>query len=796
MASEFPTKYTDPLYASLDAKTEQKLGLPVGLLASVRTNGERSNHDQTNNLGTFGVYQFIPATRQAILKKYGLDVTLSPENAAEGAGLLLKEGMDRNKGDAAASVGEYIGGLDRSNWGKTTNAYINRVMVGQTAAKTGALDNGFAKWMADNPAKPTAPAQPAATTESPLSAGFGQWLQAQQAPQGAAAIPTEPGANLTPTPQADPSLVERIIGAGEAGLSTATSLTGGALGMAGGTVKGLAGAVMDGTYGTPQGAQQVEQAASDGASALTYQPRTPQGQAQTEAVGSALASAIPVMPLTGELQLLGRAGANAAPAAIGAARSAGNAVATGAREAGQAIGAKAQSLRQSVTGAEPRTAGGNMSAAATDMTTLRDVQAASLPVPVELTRGAASRDAAQLGFEKEQMKSAEMGGPLRDRAEQNSHQIMQNFDAFVDQTGAVAPDIHAASKSVVNAIAQQAARDKTEIRTAYAKAEKAGEMATPVSLGKLVDYLNESAPDAATAPLLTTARAQAVKLGIAEDVGGRLVATRGPGAGGSSIMNNQPVNAVTLKTAETFRQAINRNTDFEPTNIRQATIIKKLIDEATEGQGGDIYRQARVLRTNYARKYENRAAVADLITNRKGMDDPKVAIDKVFDRSVMQGSADELRFLRRVLQTSGEDGRQAWKELQGATINHIREASTALAKDSLDRDMVSTAKLNAVIKRLDKDGKLEIMFGKKGAETMRTLNEVVAYVNTVPPGTLINSSGTAGTLMAAMAEMGVSGTLIGLPLPVMTGLRQIARSIKDVKLKNRINAALAAPKNQ
>lgn len=179
----FPESYKDPVYAQLDSATEQKLGLPVGLLSSVRGNGERSNHSATNELGTKSVYQFIPATRKAILDKYGIDVTLSPQNASEGAGLLLKEGLDRNKGDASAAVGEYIGGLDRANWGRQTKAYINRVMVGQTQAKASTLENDFGKWMAANPASPERVSQapgeqaPAPAKADQLADGFGQWLE-------------------------------------------------------------------------------------------------------------------------------------------------------------------------------------------------------------------------------------------------------------------------------------------------------------------------------------------------------------------------------------------------------------------------------------------------------------------------------------------------------------------------------------------------------------------------------------------------------------------------------------------
>lgn len=122
-------KYTDPLYDALDADVTAKLGLPSGLLSKIRLNGERSNADQVSEKGARSVYQVIPETRAALIKKYNIDPYESPQAAAMGAGYLLKESLQRNNGDVASAVGEYIGGTDRANWGKATRAYINRVMV-------------------------------------------------------------------------------------------------------------------------------------------------------------------------------------------------------------------------------------------------------------------------------------------------------------------------------------------------------------------------------------------------------------------------------------------------------------------------------------------------------------------------------------------------------------------------------------------------------------------------------------------------------------------------------------------
>lgn len=204
MAGKFPEKFNDPLYASLDASHEQKLDLPVGLLSSIRTAGERSNASATNKFGTSSPYQFIPATRKAILDKYGIDVLLSPENASEGAALLLKESLKRNKGDIETAVREYHGGTNSDNWGPVNNAYAKRVLAAQGGVKAQALDSGFAQFMAANPAVPAdrsvqqgAPAEAeaagAGSSKDALSADFGSWLKANPDAGKYQAPPEAPG---------------------------------------------------------------------------------------------------------------------------------------------------------------------------------------------------------------------------------------------------------------------------------------------------------------------------------------------------------------------------------------------------------------------------------------------------------------------------------------------------------------------------------------------------------------------------------------------------------------------------
>lgn len=299
----FPINYKDAVYSDADAKTTARLGLPVGMLDAIRTAGEKSNADQVSSAGARTPYQITPATRRAILDQYGIDAYLSPENASEAAGILLRDSLKRSGGDPETAVREYHGGTDPKNWGKVNEAYWRRVSAGMRDTAVRAMSDAFGQWMASNPAQPAAkPAAPTGGASDALSNAFGAWLKGSDQIPGSA-IPADrlpPALGLPPkqAPQ-EPGIVDKAIGAGEAALSTLTGATGGALGMAGGTVKGLANAVASGTYGTKAGADAVEQAAVQGAQALTYAPRTEQGQEYAHKVGEAMQQMLPVAGLTG-----------------------------------------------------------------------------------------------------------------------------------------------------------------------------------------------------------------------------------------------------------------------------------------------------------------------------------------------------------------------------------------------------------------------------------------------------------------------------------------------------------------
>ena len=601
-----------------------------------------------------------------------------------------------------------------------------------------------------------------------------------------------------PAPARQGGVINSLIGAGETALTLGTAATGGLFGTIGGGLTGLIEQVRAGQFGTPQAARAISERAAAGGQRFTYAPRTEEGQEQVQALGQLSQMLPPVLPGALPAGMLSQATSQSLPIIGATALRGSDAVQNLAGRSVAAVQRTPDTVR-GMLGLETSTAKptgrGSVGAAGTPMGLQREATARGLPVEMDLTLGARERDAAQLAFEKEQIRGPQ-GAPLRERAELNNQQALQNFDALVDQTGAqfAFNGPAATGNAVIDALSKGYAGARAKTSAAYTAADKSPEALAQVDLTlpraiklrgedattTLIDYLNSKPTGVPSSAIPDTAKQYAINLGIAaRDENGNLV----------------PL-ATDVKTLEQLRREINASTDYNPVNISETTAIKKLIDLTTADVSGPLYQTARTLREKQARKYEGRAVVNNLLTTVKGKDDPKVAASEAFQKSIVNSTPEEVTFLRRVLLTSGKDGQTALKELQGATLKHLEAVATSNNQtDSMGRPMVSSAKLNAEIKRLD-DGRLEVILGKQRAQTVRDLNEVLQYVNTVPPGTQINSSGTSMAIVTALAEAGTLGAVTGLPLPVLSLVRAATNQVKNNKLKLRINQSLGKPREQ
>jgi hypothetical protein len=437
---------------------------------------------------------------------------------------------------------------------------------------------------------------------------------------------------------------------------------------------------------------------------------------------------------------------------------------------------------------------GSAGAAATDIATQRATTAESLGLTGDaaLTKGQATRDPAQLKFEVETAKMPEEGARLRARRVAQNEALLNEIERDIDITGSQAPTLRAVGESVDRALVGQYRADKAQVNAAYAKARKSPEASalvdqvTPITIGEgdraitstPIDYINGQPAGLPNTAVTDAARQYAVKLGVAEMVDNKLVAR-----------------PATIQQLEDLRSAIGQAVDrTKDPDIRHGTILKGLIDGQTEPVAGPLYRTARATRTRLAQNYEDRASIARLLAKKPGTQDRAVALEDVFDHAILNGSLDDVRNVRRVLQRGGPDGAQGWRELQGQTLKHIRdEATKSVAADGAGNRVISPAAMDRQIRALDHDGKLDFIFGKQGAQRLRDINDIAQVAKTVPPEAAVNFSNTASTLLTGFADLGLS-TMTGVPAPLATATRLGLKHIKDKKLRARIDDALKATK--
>jgi hypothetical protein len=213
--------------------------------------------------------------------------------------------------------------------------------------------------------------------------------------------------------------------------------------------------------------------------------------------------------------------------------------------------------------------------------------------------------------------------------------------------------------------------------------------------------------------------------------------------------------------------------------------IKKMIDATTENAGGDLFKEARKLRTKYAREFENVGYVDKLLRTKPGTTDRSVAFEDVFDHSVLNGSLDDVRAIGMTLKKAGPEGQQAWKELQGQTVEYIkRKATNTTDKDIYGNPVVMPKQLKTVVDTLDQDGKLDYVFGKKGAQEIRDLLATTINVNAPLKGAA-NYSNTSSAIISALDKIG------GIRIPgVSTVAKFAAEKGKESALKKQIQESI------
>jgi hypothetical protein len=465
---------------------------------------------------------------------------------------------------------------------------------------------------------------------------------------------------------------------------------------------------------------------------FTYQPSSPVSADALESLGTALTAAkIPAyVPTIGTAARAVNQSNQISPLPSYAAAT--------AQRAKPAVNRLADALREQDT---PNLSG--VGAAVVPDVQNRVALAQGLRVPVPLRKGQATRELGQQQFEAEMAKTypKDVGRPIIESSLNQNERILQNFDAYVDATGAQKAgefNLREVGKVVDSALVNQANKAKKQVGDAYKLAREAGEDAELVDIKGVQSYLNGLEAESINAPIIKSAKMKLDNL-----------------AKGGQISLNE---------LEEVRKMVNALSGDTPSNMAFGKQIKDQIDLSTVGKGGELYQKARKLRENYAREFENVGFVDRLLSKKPGTTDRSVALEDVFDHSIMKGSLDDVRSIGRTLKKAGPEGEQAWRELQGQTIEQMKAAVTKnIQRDEGGNPIVSPKQLDTFVKNLDADGKLDYIFGKKGAQEIRDLRDTAITVYSPVAG--INQSNTASALTQALDRIRGSA-LSKLPMGV------------------------------
>jgi hypothetical protein len=538
------------------------------------------------------------------------------------------------------------------------------------------------------------------------------------------------------------SMRDRILGVIETPLALGATLGGAAIA----PFVGIAGTLASGKYGTQEGIRAGEEAMK----AVQYQPRTQTAREALGAMGEFL------QPVTGALPpTLGATGATLNALAPAVATQA-NVL---ARPIARQVAAPVQNALANVMTREQPVMPG-VGAASTDENLMRQQRLNQFGIRAKL--GERTKNLQQQQFEsevergvitgiseeaktqlQEQMKLFEAG---------KQKDIIRNFERMTSEVGSEIADpenIRAVGKLVDKALNDEYTKKYNAYKSLYAQADNAGETLQQVPYQSLLDYINTKTP---------TARG---KLDPILDSVAESLAMNDPGKTGT----------ITVRALEDIYQQIGK-----VKGSASAPEMKNIITQMGEGAGGELYQKARAARAQLAKEFEDVRRVDKLLGTKAGYADRQVALDDVFKYVVLDGSLEEMRTVTKLLKKGGKEGEQAYAELKGQTIQHMKDMLTK-------SDQPSFRNLNTLVNQLDAEDKLVYMFGKKGRDEIMDLRDAIKDVLVKEPGA-VNYSNTSGAVLRGLEA------LQSLRFP---GAKPAAEAVRTMEVKGKVKEALKQP---
>jgi hypothetical protein len=519
-------------------------------------------------------------------------------------------------------------------------------------------------------------------------------------------------------------------------------------------IVGAVGTLTSGKYGTQEGIRAGQEAMK----AVQYQPRTQTAREALGAVGEFLQPITSALPPT-----LGSVGTtlNAlAPAAMMQAGALARPVVSQAVTPVQNALAKVMTREQ-----QPGMVG--MGAASTAEDLMRQQRLEQFGI--RATAGEREKNLQKQQFESDVQRGALAGVSEDVKAELGKQygafkvgqkqDILNQFERMTEEVGGTIDRStpRAVGTVVDKALVKQYQDKLKKVDKAYQDAKDSGETKQIVDTTKLEQWLTENAPEAISVPQIQT-------------IGARLDALK-------RATNNQ----ISIDDLENIYKSAGNLAEGNPSAARFMGQVKGVINEMTEGAGGDLYRAARTERKQLAKQFEDVDRVDKLLSTKAGKTDRKVALDDVYNHIVVDGSLEEMRTVTSLLKKTPE-GQQAYKELQGYTLQRMKDL---LLKQGEETDNIRLNNFNNFVTQLDREDKLGYMFGKAGRDRLLDLKQSISDVMVKEPGA-VNYPNTAGAVLRGLEA------LQNLPIKI-PGTQTAAEFARGMQYKKQLKESLQQP---
>lgn len=386
---------------------------------------------------------------------------------------------------------------------------------------------------------------------------------------------------------------------------------------------------------------------------------------------------------------------------------------------------------------------------------------------IPATRGQVTRDLSQLTRE-ENITKADVGKPVRDINAAQDQRLYGLLDELRGKTGGKAETRQALGKSVQGAERSKLLSMKADKTRKYQDAKDSGSTLAPVDIKPLKAFM-ENPTNRRNAGYLQSA---------IKDYSKRV---KGRKSGKVSINDLEEIR----KEANAYIKKPGPEGFF----AKQAV---KVIDEILDNSGNDTYKAARAANTALKSEFDRQGRIKKLVTEKGYSTDRAVALEDTFD-TIIKGSSEDLAKIKASLLDTKRTlpeavysknramGVQAWKDLQAATIDHLKEKASGKRGIVGENDQLQfNSAFRDAFSELDKDGKIDVIFAPEQSAMLREIYQAVGDVRTKPSGRIAGSDTVPRA--AAMIESLLDKVA---KLPIGDIARGAVKGVKSLKEKGR-----------